>query len=91
VEHFTAYALLAALPALERFRCRNLRTVLIFLFLLGVALEVVQLFSPGRVCDWHDALANSLGILAGAGLIRGGALVARRLSGPVAVPPASRP
>jgi hypothetical protein len=48
IEHFTAYAVLAALPALQRFRCRRLRTTLLFLFLLGGALEIGQLFSPGR-------------------------------------------
>jgi VanZ family protein len=70
VEHFTAYAVLAALPALQRFRCCRLAPILVFLFLLGGALEFSQLFSPGRSCDWHDLLANSCGILAGAALVR---------------------
>ena len=70
VEHFTAYAVLAALPALGRFRCRRLGTTLVFLFLLGAALEIGQLFSPGRSCDWHDLLANGCGILAGLSLVR---------------------
>jgi glycopeptide antibiotics resistance protein len=42
----------------------------VFLFLLGAALEIGQLFSPGRSCDWHDLLANVCGILAGAALVR---------------------
>jgi len=70
VEHFTAYALLAALPSLDRFRCRRLRVTIVFLFLLGALLELAQLFSPGRTCDWHDLLANSFGILAGVVLVR---------------------
>jgi len=70
VEHFTAYAILAALTSLERFRCRRLRATIASLFLLGVLLELAQLFSPGRTCDWHDLLANSCGILAGVVLVR---------------------
>ena len=71
VEHFTAYAVLAALPSLHRFRCRiGAAMVLLFLFLLGAALELGQLFSPGRTCDWQDLLANSCGILAGLALVR---------------------
>lgn len=31
-EHFTAYALLMALPAIERFRWRRLRATMLFLF-----------------------------------------------------------
>src|SRR5664279_3102233 len=37
---------------------------------LGAALELGQLFSPGRTCDWHDLLANTCGILAGLALVR---------------------
>jgi VanZ family protein len=69
-EHFTAYALLAALPALERFRCGRFVPAVVFLFLLGGALELGQLLSPGRSCDWHDLLANSFGILAGVASVR---------------------
>lgn len=70
VEHFTTYAVLAALPNLQSFRCRRIGAVMVFLFLLGAALELGQLFSPGRTCDWHDLLANSCGILAGLALVR---------------------
>jgi VanZ family protein len=41
-----------------------------FLVLLGGALEIGQLFSPGRSYDWHDFLADSCGILAGLALVR---------------------
>ena len=77
VEHFTAYAVLAALPSLDRFRCRCLRATIASLFLLGALLELVQLFSPGRTCDWHDLLANSCGILVGVVLVRISRLVSR--------------
>jgi VanZ family protein len=70
VEHFIAYAVLAALPSLDRFRCRRLRATIAFLFLLGALLELAQLLSPGRTCDWHDLLADSCGIVAGVGLVR---------------------
>ena len=70
VEHFTAYAVLAALPNLQSFRCRRIGAAMVFLFLLGAALELGQLFSPGRTCDWHDLLANTCGILAGLALVR---------------------
>jgi len=70
VEHFTAYAVIAALPSLDRFRCRRLRVTLAPLFLLGALLELAQLFSPGRTCDWHDLVADSCGILAGVVLVR---------------------
>jgi VanZ family protein len=75
VQHFTAYAVLAALPALDRFRCRRLGATIVFLFLLGAALEIGQLFSPGRSCDWHDLLANVCGILAGIALVRAASLI----------------
>jgi len=70
VEHFTAYAVLAALPSLDRFRCRRLRVTLASLFLLGALLELAQLLNPGRTCDWHDLVADSCGILAGVVLVR---------------------
>ena len=70
VEHFTAYAFLAALPSLDRFRCRRLRATIASLFLVGGLLELAQLFSPGRTCDWHDFIADSCGIFAGVALVR---------------------
>jgi len=70
VEHFTVYAILAALPSLDRFRCRRLGATIVALFFLGALLEFAQLFSPGRTCDWHDLLANSCGIFAGVALVR---------------------
>ena len=64
-------AALAALPSLDRFRCRRLGATIVALFLLGAALEFGQFFSLGRTCDWHDLLANSCGILlAGLVLVR---------------------
>ena len=53
VEHSTAYAILAALATLDRFRCPRLRSTIASLFLLGALRELAQLFSPGRTCDWR--------------------------------------
>ncbi len=69
-EHFLAYAVLAALAALPQFGSRRLHLVLAFLFAMGAALELGQIFSPGRTCDWHDLLADTAGIAVGAGLVR---------------------
>src|ERR1017187_3652121 len=70
VEHFTAYAVLAALPNLQSFRCRRIGAAMVFLFFLGAAMELGQLFSPGRTCDWHAPLATPCGILIGLALVR---------------------
>jgi VanZ family protein len=36
--------------------------VLLGVFGLGCAIELVQLFVPGRSCEWQDLLADSAGI-----------------------------
>ena len=87
VEHFAAYAVLAAFPSLARFRCRRLRITLASLFLLGALLELAQLFSPGRSCDWHDLFADSCGIFAGVVLVRISSLAFRLHFSPA--PPAN--
>src|SRR5664280_152632 len=66
VEHFTAYTVLAALPNLQSFRCRRIGAAMVFLFLMGAALELGQLFSPGQTCDFA---AISCGIMAGLALV----------------------
>ncbi|HOC58727.1 MAG TPA: VanZ family protein [Smithellaceae bacterium] len=63
--HLTAYAWLSALAMLS-FSVR--RTALFFSFsliILGVLLEIGQLFIPGRSFSFLDIAANSLGVLAG--------------------------
>jgi VanZ family protein len=54
---------------------RGMLWVLLGAFALGCAIELVQLFVPGRSCEWQDLLADSAGIALGLGI----ALVALRL------------
>lgn len=65
-EHFTAYAVLAA-GAVQVFARRlSWLSVSIALALLGIGLEFAQgEFTATRTMDAADALANSLGVLAG--------------------------
>lgn len=66
VEHFIAYAALAA-GAVQLFARRlSLLSACIGLALLGIALEYAQgRMGLGRAMDVRDALANTLGVLAG--------------------------
>jgi VanZ family protein len=66
LEHLGAYALLAA-AAVQLFTpLRALLRAGIGLVALGIALEFAQgLFTTTRQMDVHDALANTLGVVAG--------------------------
>lgn len=66
IEHFLAYALLAA-GAVQLFARRlSLFSACVALALLGVGLEQLQDgMALGRAMDPRDALANTLGVLAG--------------------------
>ncbi len=66
IEHFAAYALLAA-GAVQLFARRlSLLSACTVLALLGIALELMQgRMGLGRAMDVRDALANTLGVLAG--------------------------
>lgn len=67
VEHFGAYALLAAiLPMVWRERRRAHLATLSALVLMGILMELAQFFVPGRTPDIMDALADALGVAAGA-------------------------
>jgi VanZ family protein len=63
--HFGAYAVLGFLPVTG---LRSLRLGLLLALAaipLGAALELLQHFVPGRTPDVFDALANSVGAVAG--------------------------
>jgi VanZ family protein len=63
-EHFIAYAMLGTVGSfLARARQAKLALVL-FLFVLAVALELAQHFSPGRSTEFNDALAGWMGACA---------------------------
>ena len=66
LEHFGAYALLA-MAAVQLFTPRRaLLRAGIGLVALGIALEIAQgLFTTTRQMDVYDALANTLGVMAG--------------------------
>jgi VanZ family protein len=66
IEHFSAYALLAA-AAVQLFTARHaVARAGIGLIAMGIALEIAQgLFTTTRQMDVHDALANTLGVVAG--------------------------
>ena len=66
VQHFLAYALLAA-GAVQLFARRlSLLSACAALALLGVGIEQLQAgMELGRAMELHDALANMLGVLAG--------------------------
>lgn len=65
-EHLAAYALLAA-GAVQLFRRRlSLAAACLLLVLMGIGLEYLQAsMRLGRTLDRADALANTLGVLAG--------------------------
>ena len=66
VEHFLAYALLSA-SAVQLFARRlSWAFVCVLLVLMGIGLEHLQAqMGLGRMLDRNDALANTLGVLAG--------------------------
>ena len=67
VMHFSAYAVLALVPAVG-FQFSAALPCLIATELVGVGLEFSQLLVPGRSCDVYDVAANTVGVLAGAAL-----------------------
>jgi VanZ family protein len=68
LEHFTSYAVLAAGAVQLYPRWRSLAIVGLGLVLMGIALEYAQgAMGQGRMMDRMDALANTLGVIAGLG------------------------
>lgn len=68
VEHFLSYAALAAGAVQLYPRWRSLLSVGIALVLMGIGLEYAQgALTTDRMMDGMDALANTLGVIAGLG------------------------
>jgi VanZ family protein len=70
VEHGLAYFLLAGIPLFAGYRNTLLRVASGLVF-LGLLLEVLQNYSPGRSCDFADFIADVVGVVCGitAGLL----------------------
>ena len=63
--HVTGYFLLAYLAVFSFDRRRSGIYAALCMIALGAALEFAQMATPTRTPDWHDALANTLGVLCG--------------------------
>ncbi len=70
IGHFLAYGLLSAWAVMIFQQKRNWWLSAIGLIVLGIALEFAQgYFTTTRMMDWHDALADTIGV--GLGLCLG--------------------
>jgi VanZ family protein len=63
--HFIGYFILAFLAVRSFERRRPGIYGAMSMVVLGVALEFAQKAAPGRTTDWHDGVANALGVLCG--------------------------
>ncbi|MDY7001593.1 MAG: VanZ family protein [Thermodesulfobacteriota bacterium] len=66
VLHFAIFLLLALISPFAFHSRSKIFPALLFLALLGIALEVWQGFIPNRRCTLSDSLANILGLVLGA-------------------------
>ena len=78
--HMAAYAALALAGGIAYRGTRSLLILVAGLLLLGVSLELVQAFVPGRSASGYDSLANTIGIALGsAAAITTNMIMKRRL------------
>lgn len=66
IVHFGVFLVLTVVPASVLSRNRAMLGAVMFLFAIGLGIEVAQSFVPGRVGSGSDFLADVLGVLAGA-------------------------
>ena len=59
--HLLMYLVLAFIPARWFYPARKVSRAAVFVFILGVVLEIGQYWSPGRFFDWADLAANVAG------------------------------
>jgi len=71
LEHVIAYFVLATLGSLAFRGRRNAFLLFVLLCVMGVAIELLQNFSPGRSPELADAVADGIG--AAAGVVTGAA------------------
>lgn len=69
IEHVLAYAGLALLGVATARSATGALSTMCGLIALGIALEVLQAFSPGRSPDLTDALADISGTILGGGVV----------------------
>jgi len=66
LNHLAAFAALAGAGCLGFSASRRRQVVILLgLFAYGGAIEICQLFVPGRSCEWGDLLADAVGIACG--------------------------
>ena len=75
--HFFAFLVLGWL-GMRAFPGRTV-AVLVGLWAYGGLIEVLQSFTPSRVAEWGDLLADGLGLLLGTGLAAGALWFRRRV------------
>ena len=68
VQHLAAYAVLAIAGGVGLAAGTLVRRMAVGLFALGLAMEGVQAFVPGRFAGFDDVVANTLGIAIGSGI-----------------------
>jgi VanZ family protein len=72
--HFMVYFVLAYIPARWFYPDTKVKRAAIFLFALGVVLEIGQSWSPGRYFEWADMAANiggtCIGLILGKNVLR---------------------
>ncbi len=66
--HMAAYALLTCSAAFGWRDRIGLPIIVLAVVTCGATIEVLQAWVPGRVADWGDLLANTIGTIAGAGM-----------------------
>lgn len=70
ISHFIAYSCLMLNIGIIVFpNKRKIFTGVVFAVLLGIIIEVLQYFIPGRFMSFGDAVANTLGVFLGTILI----------------------
>ncbi len=89
-QHFMAYGVLGLCGAIGFPTRPTTRRIVIGLVLLGIALEIGQLFVAGRDGTFGDALANGLGAVTGLSAAQLARLLGNRLLTPRAVRNAPR-
>jgi VanZ family protein len=70
VQHFLAYTAVVLWPNLLFEKESERRISVLAMVLLGIALEIAQLFVPGRAFEFGDMLADAAGAITGWALAR---------------------